>query len=69
MKALRREKIWLSLVDIVVVLVKLNAIIAPEELDFQMVVALLAVEVDITHALLVADRELQKRIQTNKNVQ
>ena len=69
MKALRREKIWLSLVDIVVVLVKLNAIIAPEELDFQMVVALLAVEVDITHALLVADWELQKRIQTNKNVQ
>lgn len=69
MKALRREKIWLSLVDIVVVLVKLNAIIAPEELDFQMVVALLAVEVDITHALRVADRELQKRIQTNKNVQ
>ena len=69
MKALRREKIWLSLVDIVVVLVKLNAIIAPEELDSQMVVALRAVGMDITRALRVADQELRKRIQTNKNVQ
>lgn len=51
------------------VLVKLNAIIAQEELDFRMVVALLAVELDITHALRVAVQELRKRIQTNKNMQ
>lgn len=68
-ESFKEKKIWLSVVDIAVVLVKLNAITAPEELDSQMVVALRAVGLDITRALRVADQELRKRIQTNKNVQ
>ena len=61
------KKIWLCVVDIAVVLVKLNAIIAPEELDFRMAVVLLAVGSGYHTCLRVADQELWKRrIQRNK---